>query len=378
MKKINTIIGVLILLIIAGAVGVWLWCQQSTLTKQSEPMSNNTPTNSSASQVNTNQPIPVSSVPRVMANNWQDFGVENNVFYVNQSGTHQSIETPFDLKDYHTDRSPYGYLFWRRGAVKKAMTTDAYGYEPYEFEYEDGINPEFHWYDFTTQEYVALPAVRLDNKDRFFERIYSIHFSSTEPKLAIEIGSYDTESPLFAPGLDEEQPYQTHGLVYDIPSNTFSSSPDPLTQYVAALHTTSTHMRGFFWDSAHQVAVGVPGGEGCGTYDTLEFVNLKDISVDIAGGNGSFDYQETDNMNNPCNPRNGVSPDNRWFVLSGETKGGKYKGLLFTAEQGVTPVKQVYSSPGNLQGWDLTGTYPVFGLNGSVYDFNMSAAQRSL
>ncbi len=295
---------------------------------------------------------------------WQQYTIDTTAetFMKTGNGKTLRLPTPFPLNDYHGQTTPWGALFWKKGPAKTATIK---GFDQ-PIEYEGAIDPAFQFYDFSTGTFSQLPAVTFTKGGQVFQQVFSVIPSSTEKKLLIEIGTFDTASDEFVPGLGGPGPVKTIGKVYDLATDTFESG-DPLT---AARNIASFPLfSGPAWDSQHQTIVLVPGGEGCGQYDSLTFFNLAEKSKATAGGPKSFDFAE-----GVCNPRNGVSPDGRWFILYGTNTKQQSSVYLFTAERGPTPVKQrsVSATLANswAKTWDTTGTFPTMTFDtGTAVDF---------
>lgn len=301
-------------------------------------------------------------------NDWQNYFIDwqKKIFYKSLAdGTQENISLPFNFDDYHNNLTPYGAIFWRQGPDKTA-TIENMG----PFTYEGAVNPDFQWYDFTKKEFITLPKKELQTGEQKFERIYAVHFSSSEPKLLIEIGQYDTQSSEFEPGMVDSQPVKTYGLIYDINTNKFESG-DPLTVYRTVLELPTTAWYGLSWDSKNQIGVATPGGEGCGNYDTLIFVDLKNETKKVVGGEGSYNFSKDE----ICNPRNGESNDGKWFILLGKSTNNTLDLYLFKSDSGATPIKEKVGLPYDkaryVQEWNLSGDFPVVKLdNGWIIDFN--------
>ncbi|EKE15268.1 MAG: hypothetical protein ACD_12C00099G0002 [uncultured bacterium] len=317
--------------------------------------------------------------------NWQNYGFElgsgsvigdyeTKIFYKKVNGIKNNISTPFVLSEYHGSITPYGALFWKKGEIRTALEPNLG-----EYAYEYGIEPNFQLYSYTTDKFAMLPELTLKLEDQLFEKIYDIHFSSTEPKILIEIGEYDTVSSEFSPGLLDSQPVKSHGFVYDVTTNTFIED-NSLESYLTATGLATTLWQGMSWDSLNQIAVGAPGGEGCGAYDTLEVVNLDTEILQTIGGLKSYNFAD-----DICNPSNGVSPDQKWFILSGKSNENTLDIYLFTTTSFPEPIKskrgvKIDQSLLNsnsrawfwdLKSWDTTNTYPVVTFsNDQVVDFN--------
>lgn len=295
---------------------------------------------------------------------WQQYTIDTTAetFMKTDTGKTLRLATPFPLNDYHGQTTPWGALFWKKGPSKTATIK---GFDQ-PMEYEGPIDPVFQFYDFSTGTFSQPPAVTFTKGSQVFQQVFSIIPSSTEKKLLIEIGTFDTASDEFVPGLGGPEPVKTIGKVYDLETNTFESG-DPLT---AAKNITSFPLfSGATWDSQHKMVVLAPGGEGCGRYDTLTFIDLATKRKTIAGGAKSFDFAES-----VCNPKNTVSPDGRWFVLYGTNTKQRSSAYLFTAEHGSTPVKQtsVSATLANswVKTWNTTGRLPTITFDtGTTIDF---------
>lgn len=325
-------------------------------------------------EVNTN--TAVANNTEIITTSWQNYYIDwtNKLFYkILADGTKENISLTFNFDDYNNDLTPYGAIFWRRGPNKTITLKDIGG--PYT--YEGAINPDFQFYDFTKKEFIIMPKKELQRGEQKFERVYTVHFSSSELKLLIEIGQYDTQSSEFEPGMYEEQPVKTYGLIYNIETNSYESG-DPISIYLKVLDSASTLGDGLYWDSKNQIGVATPGGEGCGNYNSITFVDLKNKTKEVAGGLGSFTFKK----DLTCNPSNGVSPDGKWFILLGESNNDKLDLYLFKSETRMNPVKQKiglsypitnnYSSlPRSVEKWDLSKDYPIITLNDNrIVDFN--------
>lgn len=293
---------------------------------------------------------------------------ETAEFYIEQADdSRQVITTPFDLNSYHGLVTRYGTLFWKRGPEKNVTLS---GFED-PMPYEAGIDPDFRWYDSAKKEFAILPEVKLSLGDQKFERVYGAYASISEMKIVVEIGEYDTASPEFEPGLVDGQPVKTHGLVFNVGTRKLESG-DPLTVFRQALDIKSTLFMGMSWDSKRGIAVGVPGGEGCGAYDVLKFVDLNAKTATTAGGRNSFNF-----IDEECNPANGISINERWLVLYGPTKDGQSAALIFDHAHGTTPVKQKsYATSADAEGGYLDSIntdkeFPVLTFtDGATVDFN--------
>lgn len=301
---------------------------------------------------------------------------QGGMFYRSEpDGGRIIIDTPFTVADYHARSTQYGVLFWKKGETK-SKTIGADTEYPWEMKYEEGVDPEPYFYRFDTRTFKRMPNIVWYSSDTTFDRVYSVTASSSEEKVLIEIGAYDTESESFQPGMIEEQPVRTRGVVYDIGANDYTDE-DPISRLIEVIdneHFTSTLFQGMTWDSERNIAVLVPYGEGCGAYNVITFVNLTDGTTSTAGGPGSFTFDKDE----VCNPRNGTSSNGQWFVLFGKNSAGSHDAYLFDTEMLGEPVASIQGVEAgdrywglNNAMWDYSGELPKFTLpSGEVFDFN--------
>ncbi len=307
-------------------------------------------------------------VPEISGYVWEDF----NSIYDHGQEVVDSLQKdgiiPFDLDMYSSRPTPYGILFTNKGEMKQV---DALGDADYMIEYEAGVQPDFKWYDFQKKSFLEVPEPSFQLSDDKFERIYNLQFSSSEPKLLLEVGLYDIHSESFQGGMVGSQPTEMRGMVYDIASNSFEDANESasISNYVAQ------HWSAWVWpvwDSAQERVVEVPGGEGCGPYSTLTFVDLKSGVAELVGGNGGLNF-----VDYVCNPSNGFSPDNRWVILSGLNRDGLFEVRLYSLDRTLelTQTVPVGSKEEALQfqvsAWDLHRECPAIQFfNFVVVDFN--------
>ncbi|MEK9157363.1 MAG: hypothetical protein AAB448_04545, partial [Patescibacteria group bacterium] len=281
-------------------------------------------------------------------------------------GSTKDVPLPFDWEKYGYGLTRYGVLFWQVDPEEKEVVNEGFGTIPY----YTAPHPDFRFFDGQALTFVTLPEVTLPETATTYEAPAGVHDSSSERKLIIAIGRFDIESPEFEPGLVDSQPVSAYGLIYNIDTNRFESG-DPLSTYLKILDISTTLFRGMSWDSEKQRAVSVPGGEGCGPYSTLTFVNLQAGTAQTVGGDGSFDFS-SDIF---CNPSNRESPDGKWFILSGINTSGQGSVYLFD----VTGVELKHKTVEMQEDekffrsdkWDLSGAYPrILFSEGAIVDFN--------
>ncbi len=307
-------------------------------------------------------------VPEISEYVWEDF----NSIYDHGQEVVDSLQKdgaiPFDLSMYSSRSTPYGILFMNKGETKQV---DALGDADYMIEYEAGVQPDFKWYDFQKKSFVEVPEPSFQLSDDKFERIYTLQFSSSEPKLLLEVGLYDIHSEPFQGGMLESQPTEMRGMVYDIASNSFEDANESasISNYVAQNWSAWVWP---VWDSAQERVVELPGGEGCGPYSTLTFVDLKAGSSELVGGDGALNFAD-----GFCNPSNGFSPDNRWVILSGLNRDGLFEVRLYNLDRSVERTQTVSVASDeepfrlNVTAWDLHRKLPAIQFNDSVVvDFN--------
>lgn len=353
-------------------VGLITVCYFVFVPKVQAPTINKTTNASAQSDADDEEKVPVDE------SSWTsyDFDYETNSFFQNTNNGIRTIATPFSLEEYNTEITPYGAFFWKIGPTQSVSLP---GFSD-QVEYEMGIEPEMQRYDYTTGQFTALPAFNLAAGQQKFERIFGIYPSNSEKKIAFEIGEFDTRGKNFEPGMYESQPEKTHGVVYDVASNAFIAG-DPVTAFLGVMDATSTLVLGFNWDSLNNMGVSVPGGEGCGNYDTLTFIDLAKKTKTTAGGPGYKTFAAT-SSENPCNPSNASSPDGHWFVLLGKSATGKLDAYLYQSATGNTPVRQKLNieyeaseasglMPYGIDSWDVSQTWPILTLdNEQQIDFN--------
>lgn len=321
------------------------------------------------STMNTNQ----STNTNVSIANWETyfFDEQKKRFYQTLDGKSQDVTTPFTLADYHGEITLYGALFWKEGATKTttfAMTGDQ------KVPYENGVLPNFYWYSFTDKKFTKLPVPQTwKTGDKLFDRVFAVHQSNSEERVMIEVGEYDIAHKNFEPGLIGQEPVKTRGLLYIPITNTFGAA-DVLTSYLSVLNLSTTQWHGFIWDSKKNVAVAVPGGEGCGAYSFMIFVDLTKKTEARVGSSesswGGYDY-----AHESCNPHNGRSPNEQWVYLYGKTASGKTTFRLFspaTQSQVLRTVTVDLLQPRDYPKiWDYSKQYPkAITEDGVVIDFN--------
>lgn len=377
-KGFIPIVVVAVIAILASTmVGVsWYYNQHKDEEVTNTEITNttNTPTNADTdTNTSTNTSIvEYSTYP--IAEDWQDYhvgGMQSDKFYKDVDGEAQIIETPFNIDEYYGMVTKYGAIFWKKGENRTA-SADPYG----DFTYEYGVNPDFRFYNFVGENFSTLPVLELTLGEQKFERIIGVYQSSTEPKIMIEVGEYDTQSSEILPGLGGPQPVKSHGVVLDLVLGSYETG-DPLTVYLSVLNASAVSngggSYGFHWDSKGQQAVAAGGGEGCGASNNLIFVDLKKETKEEVGGVGSFTFKGSET--NPCNPKNAASPDDYWFILSGESTAGNVDVYLFN-QKSTEPIKQSLGIPKlqnseYVKSWDLSAKYPVVTLSsGQIIDFN--------
>ena len=167
----------------------------------------------------------------------------------------------------------------------------------------------------------------------------------------------------------DSQPVVTRGLVYNISSNDFESG-DPLSEYLQVLDIKSTLSSGIAWNSKDQIAVATPRGEGCGPYDTITFINLRDKTKISTNNQTGIEFEEM-----ACNPKNGSSPYGQWFVLYGLTN-NTFGIQLYKNTFSNQPVqtKLIHGSLGAnsyIKQWDTSKEFPKITFdNKATVDFN--------
>ncbi|MFA6098728.1 MAG: hypothetical protein WCV50_03055 [Patescibacteria group bacterium] len=378
----------LIIIVVVLAIGVGIYAafvhDDSTLTivnKNATVRNTNLNTNAAAQNTNvaTNASNPAGDT---VTGEFQSYYHEEapwsnyNFYYKNGKLYHylsatlaESLDVGFDASTYHVQATRYGLLFWKKGETKTTRF-DSFGDQ--DIEYETGVNPEFYLFNTSTLVLTKLPNVSpWVVGSEIFEQVYNVNSSINQSKIIIEIGKFDIHSQAFEPGLVSPQPLESRGIVYDIASNSFTNE-DPISIYKSAHHVSTTLFDNIIWDSGHDVLVAVPYGEGCGSFSTISFINLKTKTEETVGSPkgewGGYDY-----INETCNPHNGASPDGKWQILYGEIEGNQTKYRLYSPETTSEVLKTVtidgLVSP---KSWDLSGRYPVItNENGTTVDFNV-------
>lgn len=383
MKKTNQkgisefLIIVLIVIAIVAAVGVGWW----VINLEKETNANlNTSASNLNTDVNTNT-TPTSGskqdhvTPINLVSEWQDYGIYDNKFSKkDERGKPQKITTPFNLSEYYGTLTPYGAFFWKKGEIRTAV--DKSKYRP-KFDYEFGTKPELQFYSFTTDKFINTPELDLKLEEELYEHIFALHYSTTEPKVLFEIGEYNTTSDEFIPGFyGVSQPTKTRGILYDILTNSIIEN-NILEIYLSAINKDLTNTRtfGMSWDSTNNIAVGAKTIPGYGPSNYLTVVNLEKGTSQEIGGVGSFNFSDKLELN----PKNGRSPDNKWFFLSGISKEGKLDVYLFNTSSFPEPIKSktgvtINSSVPSadiLENWVIEKEFPILIFkNNLVVDFN--------
>lgn len=303
---------------------------------------------------------------------WQMYGIDEDNLYREVSGEKVIISLEISLAKYHYSISPYGVIFWKKGEMRTTIL-DGFGDGNYEYEYEHGVLPNFYFYSFSTNSLKKIPEQTFDIADQIFQKVFKSHFSSTESYILIELGTYDTKSSAFVPGLIESQPVITTGLIYDTENNQWLVQ-DPISTFIEAIDSKTTQWRSIYWDSINNIIVGRPGGEGCGPYSTLEYVDTNSGVLTTVGGRGSYNFDE----NIGCNPHNGGYWDGPWFVLVGTNVNNLTDVYLFNTSS-LEPVKSKTDIPNDSENaawiefssWNTEGEWPIFELSGGqIIDFN--------
>ena len=297
--------------------------------------------------------------------NWMDYSVayldQSKVFIKsNKEGKKFVIETPFDLKDYNYRLTSLGAIFWPKGELREAIFGDTQD----TFQYEYGVESGFKFYSYDSGQFIDLPKLTLSLGEIVFEKIYSIHPSISENKILIEIGKYDTKSQEFQPGFAEEQPVSARGVVFDLDAMSYTEDSS-LEIYLKALNYTTSMWYGMYWDSANKIGVAAPRGDGCGAAGEFKTVDLSNGKLTVIDGSNQQIKSTVYNfLEQPCNPRNAVSPDGEWFVLYGESDKSNLVMHLYNIADFSNPVaSKIISSPvlNNIfiKNWILDNPYPV-------------------
>jgi len=307
---------------------------------------------------------------------WDSYRLDeqkSQFYQVDDDGKQSAIPMPFDLSKYHGKVTFYGTLFWRKGDQR---TTTFASFGDQKMPYENGVEPDFYWYDHVHKVIFKLPALPTwKTGDATFDRVFAVHASSSEPRIMIEVGEYNIKHSNFEPGLLESQPVKTRGLQFNASSREFIPG-DPLSTYLSVLGIESTQWNGFLWDSKNAVAVATPYGEGCGQNPWLTFVDLQTRTKVRVGSpegkwSGGYDYTQTS-----CNPQNGYTKDEKWVYLYGTTTSGKttfrlYSPATMSKILRTVTVEKLTEDDFSSINWDTTGQYPKQTTRkGVVIDFN--------
>ncbi|MBU0598575.1 hypothetical protein KKF61_06345 [Patescibacteria group bacterium] len=311
--------------------------------------------------------------------NWNNFRIDTKLGYIYYllGDLERAIFTPsFDLIDYWYQVTPHGILFWKRGPLYTYTPPAGWSGEP--IAYEGGTDPEFILFLYDNQQFVTLPAISLQSGKERFEKVIGAIVSAIEEKMLIDIGEYDISSQSFQPGMVWQEPYRSHGLVYDVKTNTFEED-DPLSDFlpIAGIRTLGRTA----WDSTSSRFIWAPGGEGCGSYSVLNYADLEIGTYQSIGGEGSYTF-DPDIV---CNPKNDISPDGKWFVLYGKSSEELLDVYLFSFDSVPFPIRYVKQLPYNteeeigypdyayLNKWDISNELPAISFDtGQSVDFRMS------
>ncbi len=297
--------------------------------------------------------------------NWKDYSVvylgKSRVFIKsNKEGKRSIIKTPFDFNNYNYRLTSLGAIFWPKGELREANFVDIHN----KFQYEYGAEPGFKFYSYDSGQFIDLPKLTLSLGEQVFERIYNIHPSISENKILIEIGKYDTKSQEFQPGFTEEQPVSVRGVVFDLDAMSYAGDSS-LEIYLKALNHTTSMWYGMYWDSANKIGVAAPQGEGCGAAGEFKKVDLNNGKLTVIDGSNQQIKSTVYNfLEQPCNPRNAVSPDGKWYVLYGESDKSNLVMHLYNISNFSEPVasKIILSPVFNnifIKNWILDEPYPV-------------------
>lgn len=280
-------------------------------------------------------------------------------------GESENIALPFDGKNYWYDQTAYGVLFWKMDKEEKTTPNDYFG----TLTYRTTSDPQFYFFNGETMTFIKLPTYFFETGTTEFDKPYSVVASTSEQTLLIEIGHYDVESSEFEPGIIGSQPVYSFGLVYHIDTNTFAST-EPLTTYLRAIQRATSLTSGMIWDSQRGLAAALPGGEGCGAYSSITFVDLQTGAARTVNGEKDLTF-DADFV---CNPANAASPDGKWMILSGHTSETTGKVYLFDITGAIIKEKTFELDPQELlraEKWNVTHPYPMILFSeGTVLDFN--------
>ena len=322
---------------------------------------------------------------------WRDYEVnwyqEPRFWRTDDEGNEEDIEVPFDVAKYHSKVTHLGVIFWQRGEIRQKEWEGLPNGTTYGYEY--GIEPDFQLYMYDTGEFISLPELELSLGEQIFEGVYNIYPSTTENKFIVGIGIYDTESKALEPGMVGGQPDSMRSVVFDLDTMEYVED-DSLETHLEAIGRSTPMWEGMYWDSANDISVAVPGGEGCGNYSMLRVVDLftgemQNITGDHGGDPDKYKFTTINEWS--CNPRNSNTFDGKWFVLQGRTKLGSAVHL-YTYDSFPEPLmSKVILSPVDSffmrVDWDVSNEYPILtleyqknyrgnkeGIKGVVVDFN--------
>lgn len=311
---------------------------------------------------------------------WKNYGVyyKDGVLYHYLSATEaEPLDIGVDISLYHVGTTRFGLLLWKKGETKNVYY-ETFGDEP--IPYEAGVRPDFLLLNIEANQLVTLPSVsQWEEGDTTFDRVYRVFPSINENYLMIEIGEYDIHADEFQPGLIESQPVKSRSMVYDIANNIFTTE-DPISIFLSIYNTNigTTNWNTISWDSENDIIAAAPGGEGCGAYSTISFINLKSKTKETVGSTsdswGGYDY-----VNETCNPHNGASPSGKWLLLYGKIADGTYAYRLFAPATTSEVLKKVIKNSSIWEGgsanaitWDESRKYPIINKDGEVFvDFNL-------
>lgn len=288
---------------------------------------------------------------------------ETGQIEITNNGAEVKYGIPFEMDEYFSRVTNYGVLFWRHDELKQ--TEDVLS-----LPYYTVSKPDFRFFDLNTKEFTILPEISLPTAETTFDAPDNIISSNSERKLLISIGHFDINSDAFKPGFISPLPIKSYSIVYDIASNSFENN-DPLSILLEIINQSTPSFPHIIWDSLGERFAVLPGGEGCGHFNTIEFVNIKNKTVKIVGGKNSYNFAE-----GSCIPSNGASQDNKWMVLVGVNKNRGVDSYLFDISGEVIKQKSLDVFEESNYGlwaetWNLDNEFPVITLRDQqVIDFN--------
>ncbi|USN53527.1 MAG: hypothetical protein H6760_05255 [Candidatus Nomurabacteria bacterium] len=300
--------------------------------------------------------------------NWREYSYRyttKEFIHTTQDAGEEIITTPFNASEYTGTVTWNGALFWRTGPSATTYIPDISS----DFEYEAGVDPDFWFYDYASEQFIHLPKVDYLDGTELFESTVQVFPSLNEPKLLLEVGKFDIQSEEFIPGFSSPMPVSTRGLVYNFAKNTFEDAVDPIDSFNQVMKSKGTAYTSIVWNSEKEIIIAAPGGEGCGNYSYVNLIDYQSLSKEVVGGEASYNYSET-----PCNPKSGMSPDGKWFVLYGSTTDDTFVVRLYASDGTTSPVAtligDVLPQYSSLSEWDVSREYPVLTFNeGSTANF---------